>query len=300
MFNKLKEKLAGTRLVFNRIAGLFQNGKERETTLDELAEALIMADIGVATTERLIDDIRRRTMKDASSEELIRTLKDELKTVLDGSAASSGEQARAVNGARVVLMVGANGGGKTTSAAKLAARAGASGKKVVMAAADTFRAAAQEQLVIWGDRLGVPVITSQYGADPAAVVFDAAASFKSRKADLLIIDTAGRVHTNLNLMNELEKVERIVRRELPDAARESLLVLDSSIGQNAVVQAREFMKFSGLTGIFLTKMDGTAKGGVAVAIAGELGLPIRFLGVGEQPEDLVEFSSEEFVEALLT
>lgn len=297
MFNKLKEKLSGTRLVFNRIAGLFQSGKEREATLDELAEALIMADIGAATSEKLIDNIRRRTSKDAPSAELIKALKEELKAVLDGSAGGPGPGNVFPS---VILMVGANGGGKTTSAAKLAAKATASGKKVVMAAADTFRAAAQEQLVIWGDRLKVPVIKGQYGADPAAVVFDAAASFKARAADLLIIDTAGRVHTNLNLMNELEKVERIVKRELPDAARESLLVLDSSIGQNAVVQAREFLKFSGLTGIVLTKMDGTAKGGVVVAIAGELGLPIRYLGVGEQPEDLVDFSADEFVEAILS
>ncbi|NTU52012.1 MAG: signal recognition particle-docking protein FtsY [Candidatus Aminicenantes bacterium] len=200
----------------------------------------------------------------------------------------------------VILMVGANGGGKTTSAAKLAARFKSEGRKVVLAAADTFRAAAQEQLALWGKRLGVPVFKGSYGADPAAVVFDAAQSFKAQCGDVLLIDTAGRVHTNANLMNELEKVRRVVTRELPDARVESLLVLDATVGQNAVLQAREFLKFSGLTGIVLTKIDGTAKGGAAVAIAAELGLPIKFIGVGESEEDLVEFSPREFVEALLS
>lgn len=298
MFANLQEKLSGTRSVFRKITGLFQSGRQREASLDDLAEALIMADVGVATTERILAAIRKRTTRDAAPDELVEALKAEIVCILAGSAAARPADT-AGGGRSVILMVGANGGGKTTSAAKLAARGRDSGKKVVMAAADTFRAAAQEQLVIWGGRLGVPVIKGQYGADPAAVAFDAASSFKSQGADLLIIDTAGRVHTNLNLMNELEKVGRIVKRELPDVRREALLVLDSSIGQNAMVQAREFMKFSGLTGIFLTKIDGTAKGGVAVAIAGELGLPIRYLGVGEQPDDLVDFSPEEFVEALL-
>jgi len=196
-------------------------------------------------------------------------------------------------------MVGVNGGGKTTSAAKLAARYKREGRRAVLAAADTFRAAAQEQLAIWGRKLGIPVIKGSYGADPAAVAFDAAQSFRAQQGDVLLIDTAGRIHTNTNLMNELEKVRRIIVRELPEARIEALLVLDATIGQNAVLQAREFLKFSGVTGIFLTKVDGTAKGGTAIAIAAELGLPIRFLGVGEGEDDLADFSAREFVEALL-
>lgn len=298
MFAKLQKKLSGTRSVFRKIGSLFLSGKEREAVLEDLAEALIMADVGAPTTEKIIGSIRTGTAKDAGPDELLTALKKELKLILTGAVPTSPPAAG--NAHFVFLMVGANGGGKTTSAAKLAARASKAGKTVILAAADTFRAAAKEQLVIWSQRLGTQVITGQYGADPASVVFDAAASFKARTADLLIVDTAGRSHTNLNLMNELEKVNRILKRELPEAGRESLLVLDSSIGQNAIVQAREFLKFSALTGTFLTKIDGTAKGGVAVAIAGELGLPIKYLGIGEQPEDLVDFSAEEFVEALLT
>jgi len=196
-------------------------------------------------------------------------------------------------------MVGVNGGGKTTSAAKLAARASRQGRKVMMVAADTFRAAAQEQLVLWGRRLNIPVVKGQYGADPASVVFDALQSFKAQQADLLLIDTAGRIHTNANLMNELEKIRRVAGREVAGAPQETLLVLDASVGQNAIPQAREFLKFSGLTGIFLTKLDGTAKGGAVIGIADELGLPIRFIGVGESEEDVLEFSPREFVEALV-
>jgi fused signal recognition particle receptor len=170
----------------------------------------------------------------------------------------------------------------------------------MLAAADTFRAAAQEQLALWGKKLGVPVVKGSYGADPAAVVFDAVQSFKAQQGDVLLVDTAGRIHTNTNLMNELEKVKRVVVREHPGARLESLLVLDATIGQNAIPQAREFLKFSGLTGIFLTKVDGTAKGGAVVAIAEELDLPIRFIGVGEEEDDLFEFSPREFVEALLS
>ena len=197
-------------------------------------------------------------------------------------------------------MVGVNGGGKTTSAAKLAARFKREGRRVVLAAADTFRAAAQEQLALWGAKLGIPVVKGSYGADPAAVVFDAAQSFKAQRGEVLLVDTAGRIHTNTNLMNELEKVRRVVARELPGARVEALLVLDATVGQNAVLQAREFLKFSGLTGIFLTKVDGTAKGGAAIAIAAELGLPIRYLGLGEGEDDLADFSPREFVEALLS
>jgi fused signal recognition particle receptor len=196
------------------------------------------------------------------------------------------------------MMVGVNGGGKTTSMAKLAYRFQQEGKRVLLVAADTFRAAAQEQLAVWGKRLNTPIIRGQYGADPASVVFDAVQHFRSRRLDYMLVDTAGRVHTNTNLMNELEKIKRIIAREIEGAPHEILLVLDSSIGQNALIQAREFLKFSGITGIFLTKLDGTAKGGAVIGIVDELGLPIKLIGIGEGETDLLDFSAEKFVEAL--
>ena len=300
MFGSLREKLARTRDAFRRVEDLFRSGKRRDEILEGLEEALILADVGVAASGRILEALRSGTRKDAGEAELERALKAELEALLAPGADGRPAEPRAGPSPSVILMVGANGGGKTTSAAKLAARFKGDGKKVVLAAADTFRAAAQEQLALWGKRLGVPVFKGSYGADPAAVVFDAAHSFKAQRADVLIVDTAGRVHTNANLMNELEKVRRVVARELPDARVESFLVLDATVGQNAVLQAREFLKFSGLTGVVLTKVDGTAKGGAAVAIAAELRLPIRYIGVGEAEEDLAEFSPREFVEALLS
>ncbi len=300
MFTNLREKLARTRGAFRRVEDLFRSGKRREDILDGLEEALILADVGVAASGRVLDALRSVTLKDAGEIELRRALRSELERLLSPAGVGGPAAPVASVSPTVVLMVGANGGGKTTSAAKLAARFKGEGKRVVLAAADTFRAAAQEQLAVWGKRLDVPVFKGSYGADPAAVVFDAARAFKAQKGDVLLVDTAGRVHTNANLMGELEKVRRVVVRELPDARIESLLVLDATVGQNAVPQAREFLKFSGLSGIVLTKVDGTAKGGAAVAVAAEVGLPIRFLGLGESEEDLVEFSPREFVEALLS
>lgn len=296
MLGSLREKLARTRNAFRKVGDLFRSGKRRDEILDELEEALIQADVGVPATETIVAALKAKTSKVESEAGLERALKDEIVALLssrDGGPSAGG-------GPIVILMVGVNGGGKTTSAAKLAARYKQDGRRVMLAAADTFRAAAQEQLAIWGKRLGVPVVKGSYGADPAAVVFDAAQSFKAQQGDILLVDTAGRIHTNTNLMAELEKVRRVVVRELPDARIESLLVLDATVGQNAVLQAREFLKFSGLTGIFLTKVDGTAKGGAAIAVAAELGLPIRYLGVGEGEEDMAEFSPREFVEALLS
>ena len=296
MLGNLKEKLARTRQAFRKFEDLFRSGKSREEVLDDLAEAMILADIGVGTTDKIIEAIRTKTRKDDPPDILKKALKDEIAAILARFEApfASGP------GPSVVLMVGVNGGGKTTSLAKLAHRARGEGLTVMMAAADTFRAAAQEQLSIWGRRLDVPVVKGPYGADPASVVFDALRAFKARKADLLLVDTAGRVHTNANLMNELEKVKRVVAREVPGAPQEILLVLDATIGQNAVVQAREFLKFSGITGIFLTKLDGTAKGGTVIGIADELGLPIKFIGVGEGVEDILEFDAGSFAEALLS
>ena len=296
MFASLREKLTRTRGAFRKVEDLLRSGKRREEILDALEEALILADVGVPAAGRVLESLRTKTRKDAGQDELERALKDELAALLSRSSAGNADGP----GPTVVLMVGVNGGGKTTSAAKLAARYKREGKKVMMAAADTFRAAAQEQLALWGKKLNIPVVKGSYGADPAAVVFDAVRSFKAQQGDVLLVDTAGRIHTNTNLMNELEKVKRVVVREHPDARLESLLVLDATVGQNAVVQAREFLKFSGLTGIFLTKVDGTAKGGAALAVAAELDLPIKFIGVGEGEDDLYEFSPREFVEALLS
>jgi len=296
MFGSLREKLARTRSAFRKVEDLFRSGKRRDEILEGLEEALVLADVGVTAADKVVGALRAKTGKAEDEAGLERALKDELVALL---SPANGRPA-AGEGPAVVLMVGVNGGGKTTSAAKLAAKYKREGLRVVLAAADTFRAAAQEQLAIWGKRLGIPVVRGSYGADPAAVVFDAAQSFKAQQGDVLLIDTAGRIHTNTNLMAELEKVRRVVVREIPGARIESLLVLDATVGQNAVVQAREFLKFSGLTGIFLTKVDGTAKGGAAIAVAAELGLPIRYLGLGEGEDDLAEFSPREFVEALLS
>ena len=296
MSGSLREKLARTRLSFRRVEDLFRSGRRRDEILDGLEEALILADVGVPAAGKVVSDLRARTSKTEDGTALERALKEELIVLLTPTGV------RNVNdgGPLVILMVGVNGGGKTTSAAKLAARYKRDGRRVVLAAADTFRAAAQEQIALWGRRLGIPVIRGSYGADPAAVVFDAARSFKAQQGDVLLVDTAGRIHTNANLMSELDKVRRVVARELPDARIESLLVLDATVGQNAVSQAREFLKFSGLSGIFLTKIDGTAKGGAAVAVAAELGLPIRYLGVGEGEDDLADFWPRDFVEGLLS
>lgn len=296
MFAGLKEKLARSRDAFRRVGDLFRSSKPRDEVLEGLEEALLQADVGVAATEKAVRALKAKTGKTEDQVGLEAALKDELAALLSPAGGKPG----AAEGPLVVLMVGVNGGGKTTSAAKLAARYKREGRKVVFAAADTFRAAAQEQLAIWGKRLNIPVVRGSYGADPASVVFDAARSFQAQQGDVLLVDTAGRIHTNANLMAELEKVRRVVVRELPGARVESLLVLDATVGQNAVLQAREFLKFSGLTGVFLTKVDGTAKGGAAIAVAAELGLPIRYLGLGEGEDDIADFSAREFVEALLS
>jgi len=287
--------LAKTRLTFKRkFDELLQSGKPHQETLEGLAETLILSDVGMATTEKIVEAIRQKTKKTDSSAGIEAALKEELIRIL--SRFPSRLSLNAAPG--VLMMVGVNGGGKTTSLAKLTHRFQEEGKRVLLVAADTFRAAAQEQLAVWGKRLNVPIIKGQYGADPASVVFDAVQHFKSRRLDYMLVDTAGRIHTNTNLMNELEKIKRIIAREIEGAPQEILLVLDSSIGQNALIQAREFLKFSGITGIFLTKLDGTAKGGAVISIADELGLPIKLIGTGESETDLLDFSAEQFVDAL--
>jgi fused signal recognition particle receptor len=296
VLGKLRDRIQKTRQVFQKLEDLFQSGKQREEVLEELREGMILADVGVSTTEKVIQAVSEKTRKSSSPAALKEALTQEIEALLARFPAAF---APGIDPA-VVMMVGANGGGKTTSLAKLAARSKSQGRKVMMAAGDTFRAAAQEQLSLWGNRLGVPVIRGQYGADPASVVFDALRSFKAQGLDVLFVDTAGRIHTNINLMNELEKIKRVISREIPGAPHEILLVLDASTGQNAISQAREFVRISGLTGIFLAKLDGTARGGAALGIVDELGLPIKFVGVGENEDDLLEFDPAEFADALLS
>lgn len=294
MFDRLKQKLSKTRELFARMEQLFQSSKPQEELLDELLELLILADVGLATSEKIVSGIKEKSKKTGSAD-LKTLLKQELISLLSRQPAVINQSWPAV-----WMLVGVNGGGKTTSAAKLAYRYKNQGKKVMMAAADTFRAAAQEQLLLWGKRLNLPVIQGQSGADPASVVYDAIQSFKAKNYELLLVDTAGRLHTYVNLMAELEKIKKIISREIPGAPQEIFLVLDSTIGQNAIVQAREFNRFSGITGVFLTKLDGTARGGSVLAVVEELQLPVKFVGVGESERDLIEFSPESFVEALLS
>jgi fused signal recognition particle receptor len=297
VLGNLKEKLSRTRQAFReRLGNLFLSGQPKDEILEELTEALLLADMGITATNRIIQAVREKTRKDDAYPAIQQALSDELAGMLGRYPSGlTIDHAPAV-----IMVVGVNGGGKTTSLAKLARHFQTHGKKVLMVAADTFRAAAQEQLAIWGKRLGIPVIHGQYGADPAAVVYDALQSFKARGYDLLLVDTAGRVHTNTNLMSELEKVKRVIGREIAGAPQEILLVLDSSIGQNALAQAREFLKFAGITGLFLTKLDGTAKGGSVISIVEELKLPVKFIGVGEDAQDILPFSPREFTDALIS
>jgi len=296
MIVDLKEKLSRTSRNFKeKFSEWLTSDKNREEILDELFESLILADVGVATTEKITTAIKEKSKKNDSFPTIKSLLEEELLCLfkqfpsdLNLNFSSS-----------VIMFVGVNGGGKTTSLAKVAYHFKNQGKKVLMAAADTFRAAAQEQLFLWGKKLNIPLIKGQYGADPASIVYDALQSFRSHSYQVLLIDTAGRIHTNVNLMSELEKIKRVISREIEGAPQEILLVLDASIGQNALIQAREFLKFSGITGIFLSKLDGTAKGGSVVSIVDELKLPIKLIGIGESEKDMVPFSAEEYVKALL-
>jgi fused signal recognition particle receptor len=260
-------------------------------TIDALEELLIMADVGVVATARIIEAVRK---PDGSGRSLRDAVKDEIRAMFASTSIAPPNG----HAPRVVLIVGVNGTGKTTTVGKLAQLLKASGKQPLVCAADTFRAAAVEQLEVWTTRAGVDFIRARSGADPAAVVYDAIASGKAKGRDPILIDTAGRLHTRVNLMNELDKIRRIAAREVPGAPHEVLLVLDATVGQNGLVQAREFMNVAGVNGVILTKLDGTAKGGIAVAIACELKLPIRYVGIGESIEDLVPFSADEYVDAL--
>ncbi|MBL7082810.1 MAG: signal recognition particle-docking protein FtsY [Candidatus Aminicenantes bacterium] len=297
MFGNLKDKLTKTRETFKeKFEEFLRSEKSREEILEELAESLVLADVGIQSTEKIIQSIRQKSKKNDSFIVLKKILEDEICKILSQFPTYFNLN----NNHTVIMMVGVNGGGKTTSIAKLAIRYKKEGKSVLMVAADTFRAAAQEQLELWGKKLNIPVIKGQYGADPASVVYDAIQSFKARQSQLLLVDTAGRIHTNTNLMNELEKIKRVISKEIEGAPHETLLVLDASIGQNALTQAKEFLKFSSLTGIFLSKLDGTAKGGSVISIVDELKLPIKFIGIGEEEKDILHFSPQEFARALLS
>ena len=296
-FEKLKNGLFKTKnAIVSKIDDVFKYFvKIDEDLFDELEEILISADIGVEVTERVLDDLRdivkdkRLKAPEDVKTELLSMLRDMI---------GDHEPLKINTKPSVILVIGVNGVGKTTSIGKIANELRSQGKKVVVAAADTFRAAAAEQLTVWCERAKVDIIKQAAGADPAAVVFDAIGAVKSRGADVLIIDTAGRLHNKKNLMDELAKINRVIGRELPDADRETLLVLDATTGQNAVIQAKEFKSAAEITGLVLTKLDGTAKGGIIFSIKQELGIPVKFIGVGEQIEDMKPFNAEEFASAL--
>ena len=264
--------------------------------LEELEEALILSDVGAATSAKIVAEVEKRAKlrKTTTAAELRDLLREVLTdNMLDNQPLDvSGKPA-------VILVIGVNGVGKTTSIGKLAARYVSEGKKVMLSAADTFRAAAADQLEIWAKRAGADIVRHGEGADPAAVVFDSISAAKARGSDIIIVDTAGRLHNKANLMNELAKIDRVISRELPDASRETLLVLDATTGQNAVHQAEEFNKAAELTGIILTKLDGTAKGGIVIAISAGLGVPVKLVGVGEGIDDLIDFDRAAFLEAIL-
>ena len=297
-FARLAQGLSKTRdNIVNGIDSIFSGFSSIDDDFyDELEEILIMGDIGINTTtiimDRLKEEVHERRIKEPEEcrSLLIDIIKDIMKMPEDAY--------RFENQKSVILAVGVNGVGKTTTMGKLASKLKDDGKKVMLAAADTFRAAATEQLVAWSERAGVNIITAGQGADPASVVYDAVAASKSRNCDVLLVDTAGRLHNKKNLMAELSKINKIVDSEYPDAIKEVLLVLDASLGQNSLIQAKQFSEVTDLTGIVLTKLDGTSKGGIAVAIQSEMNIPVKYIGVGESVEDLEKFNPDEFVEAL--
>jgi fused signal recognition particle receptor len=296
-FDKIKSGLSKTRnSVMKQVDGVLKSfTKIDEELFEELEEILILADVGVATSQLIISRLRLAVKADGATDpERVRAL---LKNVMF-EMLSKGETLNISTKPSIILVIGVNGVGKTTTIGKMAALLKADGKKVVLAAADTFRAAAIEQLEIWATRAGVDIVKHSEGSDPAAVIFDAIVAAKARGADVIICDTAGRLHNKKHLMDELAKISKIIDRELPNAARENFLVLDATTGQNAVIQAKQFKEAAGLTGIILTKLDGTARGGVVLAIKNELGVPVKYIGVGEQIDDLQPFSAEDFVNAL--
>ena len=296
-WERLRAGLAKTKnALFGSVHDMLSNFvRVDEDMLEELEELLIMSDIGVNATEEIIDELRDR-IKDGRLKEKEQVV-DALKEII-GEMIGEHQPLVLETTPSVILVIGVNGAGKTTSIGKMSKRLRLAGKKVVVAAADTFRAAAIDQLEVWCQRAKVDIVKQNEGSDPAAVVFDAISYAKRKNADVLIVDTAGRLHNKQNLMNELAKINRVIDRELPGASRENLLVLDATTGQNAVIQAKEFSKAASITGITLNKLDGTAKGGIVISIKQELGIPVKFIGVGEKIDDMQEFDAKQFVDAL--
>jgi fused signal recognition particle receptor len=298
-FDKLKNGLSKTKTSINeKINNVFSTfRKVDEDLLEELEEALIMSDVGMETSEKIIAQLRDKIKKDKieDAEEVKKTLKNIIKDILDSVDSTLNIETKPA----VILIVGVNGVGKTTSIGKIANRLKMDGKKVVIAAADTFRAAAVEQLEIWADRAGCEMVRRKEGSDPASVVFDAIKITKERNADVLICDTAGRLHNKKYLMDELIKIKKVIDRELPNSSQEVLMVLDATTGQNAIMQVKAFKETVDINGLILTKLDGTAKGGAVIGIVSENNMPIKFIGVGEQIDDMEKFNSSDFVEALI-
>lgn len=281
-----------------QLDGLFADfTKADDDFFDELEECLILADVGMETTMKAVNGLRQKVKANRLKTNV--EVKDALTGILTDILTAGDREMHLRTKPSVILMVGVNGVGKTTTIGKLAAAYTAEGKKVLLVAGDTFRAAAAEQLTVWSERAGCGIVRHEEGSDPAAVVYDGCSAAKARGTDIVIIDTAGRLHNKANLMNELSKISRVITRELPEADVETLMVLDATTGQNGLIQAKQFAQSAGLTGIVLTKLDGTAKGGIVFAIAGEMGLPVKYIGVGEGVDDLMPFDAAEFVEALL-
>lgn len=300
LFDRFKEGLTKTRDAFMEKVGGLLTGRRKidEDFFEELEEMLLLADVGASTTVRLLDELRKevKARKLQEAGELRPVLKELLVSMIEKDDTTLNQ---ASEGLTVIMVVGVNGVGKTTTIGKLAHKQKSSGQKVLLAAGDTFRAGAIEQLEVWGQRVGVDVIRHKEGSDPAAVVFDAVQAAKARKVDVLIVDTAGRLHNKTNLMDELNKMYRVMKREIPEAPHEVLLVLDATTGQNALQQAKIFGEATGVTGLVLTKLDGTAKGGIAIAIHDQMKIPVKLVGLGERMEDLQEFDARAYVEALL-
>ena len=298
-FDKIKAGLTKTRdALSNTLGGIFTGFRHiDEDFYEELEECLILADLGVDTAVKAVERLRK-TVKEQHLKEPEQA-KEALKAILVDMLNVGSPELKMETKPSVVLVIGVNGVGKTTTIGKIATQLVKQGKKVLLVAGDTFRAAAADQLEIWAGRSGADIVRQHEGADPAAVVFDGIQAAKARKVDVILVDTAGRLHNKQNLMNELNKISRIVERELPDASREVLLVLDGTTGQNGLIQAKQFKEIAGVTAIALTKLDGTAKGGIVIAVADALQIPVKFVGVGEQPDDLMPFVAKDFVEALL-
>ena len=298
-FDKIKQGLAKTRAAFTEMLNdVFDNADAiDEDFFDELEETLVMADLGMETVNKIMKELRYRVQNRGLT--TTEHVKFNLKLILNDMLNVGSNELNLSTKPSVVLVIGVNGVGKTTTIGKIATQLVKEGKNVMLVAGDTFRAAAADQLEIWAQRSGAGIVRQHEGADPASVVFDGIQSAKAKGADVILIDTAGRLHNKQNLMNELNKISRIVERELPDAAKEVLLVLDGTTGQNGLIQAKQFKEIAGVTSIALTKLDGTAKGGIVIAVADALQIPVKYVGVGEKAEDLMRFEAKEFIEALL-